>query len=113
MSYNGTQPLLTQDIWKSPRLLIVPKIQTDPNGTKWMPIVDFVPAFITDQPTGASRQYPLVTGSTDNGLVVEHPKKLRAIRVFFFDMDALPAPADGTPLQDYFGSGPKIVTMVN
>jgi Flp pilus assembly protein TadG len=113
VGYSGSQPLFTQDIWESPRLLIVPKVQTDPNGTKWMPIVDFVPAFITDQPTGASKQYPLVTGSTDNGLVVEHPNKLRAIRVFFFDMDALPTPPDGTPLQDYFGSGPKVVTMVN
>ncbi len=113
ISYNGTNPLYTQDIWKSPRLLIVPKIQTDPNGTKWMPIIDFVPAFITDQPTGASKQYPLVTGSTDNGLVVENPKKLRAIRVFFFDYDALPAPPDGTKLQDYIGAGPKIVTMIN
>lgn len=113
ISYNGSQPLFTQDIWQSPRLLIVPKIQSDPNGTKWMPIIDFVPAFITDQPTGASKQYPLVTGSTDNGLVVENPNKLRAIRVFFFDMDALPTPQDGIPLQDYFGTGPKVVTMVN
>ena len=111
--YNGTDPLFTQDIWESPRFMIVPKIQADPSGNKWMPIVDFVPAFITDKPTGASRQVPIVTGSTDNGLVVGNPQKLRAIRVFFFDMDALPAPPDGTPLQDYFGAGPKIITMVN
>ncbi len=91
----------------------MPKIKTDPTGTKWMPIIDFVPAFITDQPTGASRQVPIVTGSTDNGLVVENPQKLRAIRVFFFDFDALPTPPDGTPLQDYFGAGPKVITMVN
>jgi Flp pilus assembly protein TadG len=113
IAYNGTDPLFTQEIWESPRFLIVPKIQVDPNGTKWMPIIDFVPAFITDQPTGASKQYPLVTGATDNGLVVENPKKLRAIRVFFFDMDALPDPPDGAELQDYFGAGPKVVTMVN
>ncbi len=113
VAYSGTEPLFTQEIWESPRFLIVPKIQVDPNGTKWMPIIDFVPAFITDQPTGASKQYPLVTGATDNGLVVENPQKLRAIRVFFFDMDALPDPPDGADLQDYFGTGPKVVTMVN
>ncbi len=113
IAYNGTDPLFTQEIWESPRFLIVPKIQVDPNGTKWMPIIDFVPAFITDQPTGASKQNPLVTGLTDTGLVVENPQKLRAIRVFFFDMDALPDPPDGAELQDYFGAGPKVDTMVN
>ncbi len=113
VGYTGTDPLFTQEIWESPRFMIVPKIQVDPSGTKWMPVIDFVPAFITDQPTGASKQYPLVTGSTDNGLVVEHPQKLRAIRVFFFSMNALPDPPDGAPLQDYFGAGPKIITMVN
>ena len=113
VGYHGTDPLFTQEIWESPRFLIVPKIQVDPSGTKWMPIIDFVPAFITDQPTGASKQLPLVTGATDNGLVVENPQKLRAIRVFFFSMDSLPDPPDGTPLQDYFGAGPKIITMVN
>jgi hypothetical protein len=28
-------------------------------------------------------------------------------------MDALPPPPDGTPLQDYLGSGKKVITMVN
>jgi len=113
VGYTGTDPLFTQEIWESPRFMIVPKIQTDPSGTAWMPIIDFTPAFITDQPTGASKQVPLVTGSTDNGLVVEHPQKLRAIRVFFFSFAALPSPEDGVPLQDYLGAGPKIITMVN
>lgn len=113
VSYHGSDSLFTQDLWSSPRLLLVPKIDHDPTGTKWMPITDFVPAFITDQPTGASKQYPLVTGSTDNGFVVEHPNKLRAIRVFFFSMDALPPPPDGRDLQDYIGSGKKVVTLVD
>lgn len=113
VSYNGADSLFVQDIWSSPRFLLVPKIAYDPSGTKWMPILSFVPAFITDQPTGASRSVPLVTGATDNGLVVENPHKLRAIRVFFFDMDALPPPPDGVPLQDYLGSGKKVVTLVD
>lgn len=113
VNYSGTQPLFVQEIWKSPRFILVPKLHHDPSGTKWMPITGFVPGFITDQPTGASRPLPLVTGLTDNGLVVEHPDKLRAIRVFFFDIDALPLPPDGIPLQDYIGSGRKVVTLVD
>jgi Flp pilus assembly protein TadG len=113
VNYHGSDALFIQDIWKSPRFLLVPKLQLDPTGTKWMPITGVVPAFITDQPTGASRQSPLVTGATDNGLVVEHPNKLRAIRIFFFSMDALPPPPDGVDLQDYFGSGKKVVTLVD
>ena len=113
VSYNGSESLFTQDIWSSPRFLLVPKLDHDPSGTKWMPITGFVPAFITDQPTGASRQSPLVTGETDNGLVVENPAKLRAIRVFFFDIDAMPPPPDGVALQDYIGSGRKVVTLIN
>ena len=113
VAYSGSDSLFIQDIWKSPRFMLVPKLQADPSGTKWMPVSGFVPAFITDQPTGASRLNPLVASTTDNGLVVEHPNKLRAIRVFFFDMDALPTPPDGVPLQDYIGSGKKIVNLVD
>ncbi len=109
----ASDPIFTQDIWKSPRLVIVPIIDHDPNGTKWMPIKSFVPGFITDQPSGASRQAPIPGTQTENGLVTQHPHKLRAIRVFFFDMDALPPPPDGSTLQDYFGVGKKIITMVN
>lgn len=111
--YHGTDALFTQDIWKSPRFLLVPILDHDPNGTKWMPIKGFVAGFITDQPTGASRTIPLVTGATDNGLVVQNPNKLRAIRIFFFSMDALPSPPDGTTLQDYMGAGRKVITLVN
>jgi hypothetical protein len=115
----GAQPLFVQDIWKSPRFIIVPVLQMDPTGTKWAPIVRFVPGFITDQPTGASRvnnyQNPDADGKYDNGLIVtwsgSHPK-LGAIQVFLFDIDALPPPPDGGPLIDYIG-GPKVITLTN
>ncbi len=76
VGYTGSVPLFTQDIYKSPRFAIVPILDHDPSGNKWMPIMTFVPAFITDQPTGASRTAPLVTGATDNGLVIQNPEKL-------------------------------------
>jgi hypothetical protein len=113
VAMTSTDPVFTQDIWKSPRLVIVPVLDHDPNGTKWMPIKSFVPGFITDQPSGASRLSPVPGTQTENGLITQNPKKLRAIRVFFFDMDALPDPPDGTKLQDYFGTGHKKVTMIN
>ena len=113
VGYTGSVPLFTQDIYNSPRFAIVPILEHDPSGNKWMPIKAFVPAFITDQPTGASRTAPLVTGATDNGLVVQNPEKLRAIRMFFFSLAALPPPPDGTDLQDYFGTGPKTITLLN
>ena len=93
--------------------MIVPLLDHDPNGTKWMPIKSFVPGFICDQPSGASRLAPVPGTQTENGLVTQNPHKLRAIRVFFFDMDALPPPPDGIVLQDYFGSGKSVVTLVN
>lgn len=111
--YTGTDGLFVQSIWNSPRFVIVPILDHDPTGTHWMPVVRFVAGFITDQPTGASRSNPLVTGDTDNGLVIENPKKLRAIRIFFFNFAALPPPPDGSPLMDYVGSGKKVITLVN
>ena len=88
----------------------------DPNGTKWMPITGFVPGFITDQPTGASRINNLKGTDTDNGLVVTwsgSKPNLRAFRVIFFDIDALPSPPDGVELQDYLGAGKKVVSLIN
>lgn len=111
--YTGTDGLFVQSIWNSPRFVMVPLLDHDPSGTKWMPIVRFVPGFITDQPTGASRSNPLVTGSTDNGLVVQNPDKLRAVRIFFFNFAALPPPPDGSDLMDYTGFGKKVITLVN
>lgn len=115
----GATPMFIQDIWKSPRFILVPVLQMDPTGTKWAPIVRMVPGFITNQPTGASRinnfQNADSDGKYDNGLIVtwsgSHPK-LGAIQVFLFDIDALPPPPDGSPLIDYIG-GPKVPTLTN
>lgn len=108
----GSSPFVS-DLWTSPRFVLVPVIQTDPTGTKYMPIVTFVPGFITDQTTGASRTSPVMSGQTENGLVTQNPNKLRAIRIVFFDFDALPPPPDGGQLIDYIGTGPKVITLVN
>jgi hypothetical protein len=116
----GATPMFIPEIWNSPRFVLVPVLQSDPQGTKWAPIVRFVPGFITDQPTGASRtnniQNPDTNGNYDNGLIVtwsgSHPK-LGAIQLFFFDIDALPPPPDGGPLIDYIGAGPAKIVLEN
>lgn len=112
-SYSGNSSLFVPEIWESPRFTLVPILDHDPSGKKWMPIVRFVPGFITDEVTGSRRNAPIDSGQTENGLVLQHPDKLRAIRVFFFDFDTLPNPPDGTALQDYIGVGKKIITLVN
>jgi hypothetical protein len=33
--------------------------------------------------------------------------------MIFFPYEALPDPPDGSTIGEYFGSGPKIVTLVN
>ena len=113
INFVGGQSPFVSDLWKSPRFVLVPVIPTDPSGTKYEPIQRFVPGFICDEVTGASRSNPLESGQTENGLVTQNGKKLRAIRIVFFDFDALPPPPDGGKLVDYIGAGPKIVTLVN
>jgi hypothetical protein len=108
----GALPKLDQAVWKSPRFMQVPILSHDPSGHKWMPIVRFVPAFITDEVTGSGLNVPVFSGDTESGFVMQNPHKLRAIRLFFFDIDAMPPPPEGGPLIDYIG-GPKVVTLIN
>jgi hypothetical protein len=116
----GADAMFVSEIWNSPRFVQVPVLETDPQGTKWAPIIRFVPAFITDQPTGASRTNNIqnldANGRKDNGLIVTwsgNSPKLGAIKMFLFDIDALPPPPDGGPLIDYIGAGPKVPTLIN
>lgn len=114
INYTGGPSPFVSEIWDSPRFTLVPVLSTDPNGSaKYQPIVTFVGGFICDEVTGASRPNPLETGQTENGFVMQHPNKLRAIRIIFFPYAALPPRPDGTSLIDYLGVGTPIPTMVN
>ena len=110
-SYSG-DAVLDASIYQSPRFVWVPLLAYDPAGTKTMPIIGFRPGFITDQPTGATRGNNLTTSETTNGLVMKNGS-LRAIRVIFFDEDALPSSSPGGALIDYLGVGPRIIQMIN
>lgn len=109
-SYAGPA-VLDSSIYDSPRFVWVPLFSFDPGGTKLMHITGFRPGFITDQPTGATGGNKLTTNETENGLVMKNGS-LRAIRVIFFDEDALPTKSGGT-ITDYFGVGPRIIRMID
>ncbi|GAB3261289.1 TadE/TadG family type IV pilus assembly protein [Nocardioides dilutus] len=103
---------LSADIYQSPRFFWLPVLDTDPGmGTKSWPIVDFRPGFITDQALSATHDAP-GSISAFNGLE-EEPAGIRDVRVVLFDELALPefAPATGGE-EDYSGSGPKAIVLV-
>jgi hypothetical protein len=107
----GTQAL-SADIFKSPRFFWLPVLDSDPStGKKSWPIVDFRPGFITDQALSATNETP-GSISAFNGLE-EEPAGIREVKVVLFDEAALPefAPATGGE-EDYTGSGPKAIVLV-
>jgi hypothetical protein len=103
---------LSADIYKSPRFFWLPVLDTDPStGKKSWPIIDFRPGFITDQALSATNEAP-GSISAFNGLE-EEPAGIREVKVVLFDEAALPefAPATGGE-EDYTGSGPKAIVLV-
>ncbi|MFC4785176.1 hypothetical protein ACT8ZV_11905 [Nocardioides sp. MAHUQ-72] len=103
---------LSSDIYNSPRFFWVPVLDTDPStGKKSWWIKDFRPGFITDQSMGATHDGP-GTISPLNGLVADS-QGITELKVVLFDEKALPefAPTVGGE-QDYTGSGPKALVLV-
>lgn len=117
ITYGGTAPLFTQDIWKSPRFFLVPVFDTDPPGSKPYPIKRFVAGFITDQQSTANKgNMASLSGSAQGGLYLSWKggkPTLGALSVVFFPTSTLPDPPDGGPLGDYIGSGPKKIVLEN
>lgn len=112
LSYSGPAAL-TADVLKSPRFGFVPVVSEQPgNGaSNTYSIVDFRPAFITDETATASAVKGSQTGTANNGLTFSN-NGLTQIKVVFFDIDALPSDGD-IPLQDYLGVGKPIVHLVD
>jgi hypothetical protein len=97
---------LSDDIVKSPRFAYVPVLQVRPTcGTcQDYSIVDFRPAFITDET-------PTTAATTDNGVTIAN-NDVKTMKVFFFSYWALPHGTPG-PLIDYLGVGPKVVYLID
>lgn len=110
---SGTPNILSADIFASPRFFLLPVIPVEASGgaSHRYPIRRFVPGFITDQPTWATKSTP-GTVSTYNGLTF-HAGKVEKLSVVLFDYDALPetAPATGGEIA-YLGYGTKVLVLV-
>ncbi len=114
-NYNGGA-VLTEDIFRSPRFMWIPILKVEPfsGGSNKYSIVDFRPAFLTDQPLTANRVNNLLGTVTDhNGLTITNDDILTA-KVIFFNAKALPDTADPSlPSTPYLGFGTKILRLTD
>jgi hypothetical protein len=113
----ATSPMLSADVFQSPRFMIVPLINVPtlpPNavqGVPFYPIKKFAYAFITDETGTASKDNSNATSA--NGLTIQ-TQNVRAVRVFFFPIEAVQAGAPNVgPTTKYTGIGPKVPVLVN
>lgn len=99
-------PAFSPDILNSPRFAYVPVLKVKPanGGSQDYAIIDFRPAFITDETATAP-------ATSDNGVTVQN-NDVKTMKVFFFSYWALPQGAPG-PLIDYLGVGPKTVYLID
>ena len=110
--YTGATPLISPDIYNSPRFAYVPVLNVQPanGGSKKYQIVDFRACFITDQPGSA------VKGdgpSTPNNGFIMDSNGVNSVQVIFLNPNALPVPPVANGTINYVGSGPKVPVLVN
>jgi hypothetical protein len=109
--YTGATPLISDNIYDSPRFAYVPvlKIQPANGGSNKYQIVDFRACFITDQPPSAIKgDLP----SASNGLVTDG-NGITSLQVVFLNPNALPNPPVKDGVINYIGSGTKVPLLVN
>jgi hypothetical protein len=111
--YSGG-PVLSPDIYSSPRFFWQPVLKTDPanGGSGYYSIVDFRPAFLTDEAVSSSAIRGSNTATTENGLKVEN-NAVKQMKVVFFNADALSADDSGVVVTPYLGVGPKILRLID
>jgi hypothetical protein len=109
-SYSGG-PVLDPSILASPRFFFVPVLKVQPSGGGNMyAIVDYRPAFITDEQAISSAIKNSHTGTSDNGVMIQG-QDIKQLKVVFFNFDALPHDA-GKNVMDYIGVGTPIIRLV-
>jgi hypothetical protein len=111
-NYNGG-PVLDPAILKSPRFFYVPvlKVQPTTGGSNKYSIIDFRPAFITDETATTTSIKGQHTGTSDNGLTVQG-NDIKQIKVVFFNLKALPSEGD-IPIIDYLGVGTRVIRLLD
>jgi Flp pilus assembly protein TadG len=110
-AYAGA-PLISSDIYGSPRFGYVPilKIQPSNGGSEKYQIIDFRACFITDQPPSSVKGDGPSTAT--NGFVMDN-NGVKSVQVIFLNGNALPNPPVKNGVINYIGSGPKIPILVN
>lgn len=104
--YSGP-PVISADIFNSPRFAWVPVFgrEVTSGGSAKYQIVDFRPAFISGTEGG----------DWFNGLYLPsqgNKRSLRAVKVIFFNANALPDSIANGPVTDYLGVGTKVIRLV-
>ena len=79
-------------------------------GSDKYAIIDFRPAFITDEQAISSAIKGSKTGTSDNGIMIQG-NDIKQLKVVFFNYDALPRDAGGNVI-DYLGTGQRIIRLV-
>jgi Flp pilus assembly protein TadG len=110
--YTGTTPLISPDIYNSPRFAYVPVLNVQPanGGSNKYQIVDFRACFITDQPGSAIKGDGPATAN--NGFIMDS-NGVNSVQVIFLNPNALPVPPVANGTINYVGSGPKVPILVN
>jgi len=80
-------------------------------GSGTYSIVDFRPAFITDEQAISSAIKNSRTGTPDNGVMIQG-QDVKQLKVVFFNANALPENG-ALPLMPYFGTGIKITRLID
>jgi len=110
---NNTCPVFDEAIFESPRFFFVPVLSVTPvsGGSDRYSIVDFRPAFITDETVTTATIKGTHTASSDNGLT-QDGDDIRSVKVIFFSIKALPNSTNGQ-VTTYLGVGPKIIRLID
>ncbi|MDQ4055612.1 MAG: pilus assembly protein TadG-related protein [Actinomycetota bacterium] len=111
-AYQGPA-VLDEDIFSSPRFLWVPVLAKQPGsgGSATYSILDFRPAFITDEQALSTSVKGSHSGTADNGLSIPG-NDVTQITIVFFDVQALPSEGD-FPVIDYLGAGDPVIRLVD
>lgn len=108
-AYNGPA-VLDKAIFSSPRFIYVPVLADEASGASDnISIIDFRPAFITDEALNATKGTR--TATAENGVRIER-NDVTQMTVIFFNIKALPNDSD-VPLIDFLGVGEPITRLVD
>lgn len=117
VNYNAGAAL-DKSVFDSPRFAWVPVLDDgglagpDHGSSRTYSIVDFRPAFITDENTDTATVLKGSSNASDENGVHFDGNDLKSIKVVFFNWKALPTDTEG-PFLDYLGVGPKLIHLID